>query len=535
MMLNNRLAKDAKDHILYIATNNLNGQPVSAKGTVKMYKLTAPENVLRPRSWPAPDYAGFSKSEFKKQYPHDAFTNEHDASTWEKGAMVWQSDFDTGTSNELPLGAIKKWASGKYILELETKDKFGQEVKDVLQTTLFGENDKVLADNQLFQIKTDKDSYYAGDNVKITLFSNAENINITVNIEKNRAVLETKIIRLNKNAKSFTVPVNKKDLGGFAISYSYSVYNYFDSGVLNIQVPYPNTDLQIETTTFRDKLQPGTEETWSFKIKGPKGDKVAAELLASMYDASLDEFRSHYWRFNPLVQPTYYSYRRINAYRCFAQSAFTTKQDNESYSYSNPSFDSFNWFGFYFGNALRGRGYARGAMRMKSSSAPSPMGESMDLMEMESVAGAPMEADMALGTEPKAKSHSTEREQNKNTEPETDNIQIRKNLQETLGEPEGASFQVDSMGNTQVSWRLQIPEGIQAVQYTVTAKAGDFSDGEQNLLPVLTNRMLVTETLPMWVRGNQTILRTTILEFKRCLSNGPIQMHWLAIWRKTKN
>src|SRR4030065_1206226 len=36
------------------------------------------------------------------------------------------------------------------------------------------------------------------------------------------------------------------------------------------------------------------------------------------------------------------------------------------------------------------------------------------------------------------------------------------------------------------------------------AKAGDFSDGEQNVLPVLSNRMLVTETLPMWVRSNQT-------------------------------
>ena len=66
------------------------------------------------------------------------------------------------------------------------------------------------------------------------------------------------------------------------------------------------------------------------------------------------------------------------------------------------------------------------------------------------------------------------------------------------------SFVVDSKGNTQVSWNLTIPEGIQAVQYKVIAKAGDFSDGEQNALPVLCNRMMVTETLPMWIRSNQT-------------------------------
>ncbi len=49
-----------------------------------------------------------------------------------------------------------------------------------------------------------------------------------------------------------------------------------------------------------------------------------------------------------------------------------------------------------------------------------------------------------------------------------------------------------------------IPDDVQAVQYKIIAKAGDFSDGEQNALPVLTNRMLVTETLPMWIRSNQT-------------------------------
>jgi len=66
------------------------------------------------------------------------------------------------------------------------------------------------------------------------------------------------------------------------------------------------------------------------------------------------------------------------------------------------------------------------------------------------------------------------------------------------------SFKVDSMGNTQLSWLLKIPKGLQAVQYKIVAKAGDFSDGEQNVLPVLTNRMLVTETLPMWVRSNES-------------------------------
>ncbi|MFD0796659.1 alpha-2-macroglobulin [Maribacter chungangensis] len=639
MMLPNPLDKENKDQKLFIATNNLNGQFTPAKGTVKMYKLKAPEQVLRPRKWAAPDYAGFTKSEFEELYPNDAFTNEHDASTWEKGALVWQSDFDTGKSKELTLGNIRRWVSGKYMLELVSKDKFGQEVKDVLETTLFSPNDQKLADNQLFKITTDKNSYTPGDKAKVTLFSNAENIAVTVAIEKNHKILDTKIIRLNKNSASFTVPVRAEDMGGFAISYSYAVYNHFESGTLNIQVPYPSTDLQIETLTFRDKLQPGTDETWSFKIKGPKGDKVAAELLASMYDASLDAFRGHYWSFNPLVKPTYYSYRRVNARRCFTNSSFTAYQDNESFGYSNPSFDSFNWFGFYFGNTVRIRGYASGVTsRMMKKGAPGATTEMMmdDVALEESVAGAPIEADISFRLESKANPLGPERpeEQNKNNKKEE--IQIRKNLQETAfffpqlqtnaegsisfsfttpealtkwnlqllahtknlessyrtlqtvtqkelmvtpnaprflregdeivisskitnltektlsgvarlqlidaitgkdisgdlmssplsGELEGA-FKVDSMGNTQVSWRLQIPENIQAVQYTVTAKAGGFSDGEQNLLPVLTNRMLVTETLPMWVRSKQT--KTFTLDKLKTTRSTTLKHHKLTL------
>ena len=83
-----------------------------------------------------------------------------------------------------------------------------------------------------------------------------------------------------------------------------------------------------------------------------------------------------------------------------------------------------------------------------------------------------------------------------------------KDISSELFKPSGGGgqgdFKVDSLGNTQVSWKLTIPQGIQAVQYTVSAVAENFSDGEQNLLPVLTNRILVTETLPMWVRSNQT-------------------------------
>ena len=88
-------------------------------------------------------------------------------------------------------------------------------------------------------------------------------------------------------------------------------------------------------------------------------------------------------------------------------------------------------------------------------------------------------------------------------------------------------FTVNAKGNTQVSWELIIPNNVQAVQYKVIAKAGDFSDGEQNALPVLSNRMLVTETLPMWVRSNET--RTFVLDKLKTNTSTTLSNHKLTL------
>ena len=64
------------------------------------------------------------------------------------------------------------------------------------------------------------------------------------------------------------------------------------------------------------------------------------------------------------------------------------------------------------------------------------------------------------------------------------------------------NFTIGAFGNTTASWQIVIPEGLQGVQYRVLAKAGNVSDGEENILPVLTNAMLVTESIPVWVREN---------------------------------
>ena len=697
VLIETALDKTNSKHQLTINTKNLNGAFVPATGNIKIYKLSAPDRVLRPRPWNAPDYQDISKEDFINKFPHEAYANESDQKNWEKGPLVFEKTFNTENTKELPLGRLKNWASGAYLITLETQDAFGQTVKDQTQTTLYSNTDKTLADNQLFSITTDTSSYQPNDRVHITLGTSAKNMVVTLAIEKNKQLVKTETITLSNQKKTISVPVTQNDLGGFAIHYSYAFANSFGSGTKMVAVPYPKTDLEIETTTFRDKLQPGQKETWNFKIKGPKGEQVSAELLASMYDKSLDQFKPHDWRFSPLQQPIYNSYLRRNAHLSFAVNGFKVyNQDRLRANYPLQQYSQLNWFGLHFG----GNRYQM--LRSKAS------GIAINEMVAEEVQEAEMDEEAANtnfaqalegkiaginivtnngqpGNNTKIILRGSSNINDNKTSPlfivdgqpttslaniseddilsikalkgseatalygekgengviiittkqglsQLTQIQTRKNLQETaffypqlLTDKDGnvsfsfttpealtqwklqllahtktlestvtsletvtqkelmvmpntprflrhgdkitistkianlsdtplsgqaqlqlldamtgkaitesiirsnavENFSVEQHGNTQVSWDLSIPETVNALQYKIVAKAGDFSDGEQNALPVLSNRMLVTETLPMWIKSNET--RTFTLDKLASTSSTTLKHHKLTL------
>ncbi|PHR74183.1 MAG: alpha-2-macroglobulin [Lutibacter sp.] len=609
-----KIDKTSKDNKLTITTNNLNSEFVPTKGTIKIYKLVAPENPLRKRPWSAPDYQDFTETEFKNLFPHDPFTDaESNENQWKKGKLVFDKTFDTDKSKELNLGTIKKWISGKYIVVLDCKDKFGQEVKDEQRFTVFSNKDTKIADSKLFFINTDKTSYKENEQVELLFGSASKDITVTIQVEKNHQIVSTHFVHLNNETKTLKIDVNKEDIGGFAIKYYYVNYNSFDSGSLNISVPYDEDNLSIETLTFRDKLKPGSEQTWSFKIKGDKNDKIAAELLASMYDASLDEFKTHDWSFNPIQRRNYSSYGNSSANHSFGTNRFNIRnQQHNRFNIPQQGYDNLNWFGFSLNrNQFRIRGAS--SMRMNN---PIQVDESEafveDVIITESMKSSPEYAIMIKKGKmiPDDKIVGGKSQINIAEVPNLKGIKIRKNFNETafffphlrtdkdgtvsfdftvpealtrwklqllahtkdmksatktlstvtqkelmvLPNPprflregdqiifsskisnltdknlngiaqlqltdaitgteidglleniaKNQSFEVDAKGNTNVSWSLKIPHNkVQAIQYKIVAKAGDFSDGEQNALPVLSNRMLVTETLPMWIRSNQS-------------------------------
>jgi len=343
--------KNITDHKIGITSKNLNGEFVPVNGNVKIYRLKSPEQILRKRPSNAPDYPGFTKEEFRKLFPHDVFSNENKPETWEKGELVFEKEVNTKNIKEITLKNITNWHSGKYVIEFICTDRLQQKIVNEKRFDVFSNSKNEFTKEQLIQVTADKDSYKAGENAKIKFATAAKDLFITVFTEKDHQTIERKIIHISNESKTISVPVTQNDTGGFAIMYHTAFHNSFKSGNLNIQVPYPGTDLKITTQTFRDKIQPGSEQKWSFAISGNQKDKVAAEVLASMYDASLDQFKMHQWNFNPIKKYGYQSYNKATSRLSFGTTNLHVRNLNFYYSRIEiQNYDQLNWFGFNFNN-----------------------------------------------------------------------------------------------------------------------------------------------------------------------------------------
>jgi hypothetical protein len=86
-----------------------------------------------------------------------------------------------------------------------------------------------------------------------------------------------------------------------------------------IQRPLPEKRMKLQWKTFRNRLTPGQEEEWILTITRPDGTPSpsgkagdGAQLIATLYDKSLDQLAQHDWSLNPtpwLSTPsTYWQY-----------------------------------------------------------------------------------------------------------------------------------------------------------------------------------------------------------------------------------
>lgn len=282
---------------LQIKRLNMNGEPVKAAVTWQLYRLQAPNRPIRQRLWPAPDTTVLTRAEFEQLFPYDAYAQEDDWRQWPLGEQVSAATLpDSSLQLSWPAGSL---AAGMYALLLHSTDANGQPVTARHYLGVYDMARQQLP-APLYQLQhTQLGSLQPGEQARLVWGSWLKPvfvINTHTRYRRRQAQTEYSYGQPAQPLEMLQPGATEDDRGGFSLGRVFVQHGRVYQAWWQVAVPWTNKQLEIELTTFRNKLLPGQQETWRLHIKGDSKDKVAAELLATMYDASLDAIQRFDWQ-----------------------------------------------------------------------------------------------------------------------------------------------------------------------------------------------------------------------------------------------
>ncbi|UHG91296.1 alpha-2-macroglobulin family protein [Spirosoma oryzicola] len=326
-----------------VKITNQAGQTVAAKGQLTIYKLQSPTKFLRNRLWNRPDRQLLSRAEFERLFPNDLYSNENDPRSWKKGPAVQQQAITTPTDSLVKLN-LANFTAGEYVAELTVTDSAGEATKDRSFFTVIDEKNPVASVRPEGWLQVRKATAIPGEEAVFWVGTDQSWVRMIV--EQDHAVVREEWIKTERGPRRVALPVTEQQRGGFAVHFTMIQNGRLYQKSQVIAVPFTNKQLTIETQTFRNKLKPGQQEEWTLKINGL--DNVPAELVATLYDASLDAFA-------PLEWPTSFYQPYFPVFYGWQSGAFSIQYSN---GLRYPSrllvddvirhYDQLSWLGYQF-------------------------------------------------------------------------------------------------------------------------------------------------------------------------------------------
>jgi hypothetical protein len=546
---------------LIVTTQSIDGQPEPAEGLVQIYTLKQPDKVIRP--------------EFGAT---DSQPDLSDPNTWELAELI--SEYSFSTDNLGYTTIMVALDTGIYRAILQTQDRFGKpitarhtiQVVD-LQARHFG----VHVPNHLAAPKW---SLELGETFVALWGTGYDTGRAFVELECRGELLRAWWTEPDQTQEFIEEEVTEYMRGGFTLRITYVRENraYINERIVN--VPWTNKQLTIQWEHFRSLLEPGQNETWTAVITGPDAMKAIAEMVVSMYDASLDQYLKNDWiqnfsgfrressRLSTVFgnssisfRSIYYGWRRdyinvVFTYRHFPYeigyygffdyalfpgfSGARAEAAPPPTTLATPDLDqvptrkNLDETAFFFPHLLsnpagvvrieftipealtewRFLGFAHDS-QMRSGFLTDTTVTAKDLMVEPNPPRFVREGDIIEFTV-KVTNQSAARQMGKVSLTLSDARSLEPR-DEALGNMSSEqSFDVPSQESRTYSWRLNIPDECDFLTYRAVGATSRLSDGEEGYLPVLSRRIMVTESLPLPVRGPQT----KEFEFTKLLNSG---------------
>lgn len=101
--------------------------------------------------------------------------------------------------------------------------------------------------------------------------------------------IDAQVLMLNDSIVRLEYPYKEAYGEGISVLFTFIKNNRVYSERVELLKSRPKRTLDMKWEVFRDRLTPGQQEEWKLVIKTPQGLPAAAEMLATLYDASLDQ------------------------------------------------------------------------------------------------------------------------------------------------------------------------------------------------------------------------------------------------------
>jgi uncharacterized protein YfaS (alpha-2-macroglobulin family) len=303
-----------------VTSQTHNQMPISNKGTLKLISLKQPEKPIR-------------KPYF--EFNLEAKEQKSDPRNWEEDKILETLTYETSEAGYATCG-FKGLKEGVYKVVGETNDKYRRAIKTESYITVVNGRAKRFGIMLPFYTKHTEGALRPGDTFELTWGTGYEGARVLVELEHRFKQLQFNWTSGKTNKETIKVPITEAMRGGFHMELSMVKENVLYQESFYVPVLWDNKDLKLSFTSMRSKLEPGTTDTWTVEITGKEAEKNAIEMLATMYDASLDAFVPHGFM------------EKLDV--------FYRNDSRMSYSYSNSSYGLPLWFNNYVNHNSYGRG-----------------------------------------------------------------------------------------------------------------------------------------------------------------------------------
>ena len=204
----------------------------------------------------------------------------------------------TFTSGKRVVMDSSRLPSGYYQVVLSVKATDGKEVDNremnAERFLLFSKRDRhlpVFMNDFIYEEQTAFDE----EQPAVLYYGTSHNdAYVLVDIYNEQGRIEQSVLQLNDTLTSLTYPYKEVYGKGVDITFSFVKNGQLYTRRVSLTKREPERKLSMKWEVFRDRLRPGQQEEWRLVVKNPQGLPAAAEVLATMYDASLDHIYSRH-------------------------------------------------------------------------------------------------------------------------------------------------------------------------------------------------------------------------------------------------